>query len=106
MINLAQTNLLSLSKEDLLNITKQEIQEYVQVREYNSLTSNIPRVKNLEALDRRLQVYSIEDGQALELRNEIHKLLNNDVYINKKIKKNSGSLSNYEVYQKYLDNFR
>ena len=99
MINLSKTNLLGMTRNEVVEIAKQELEEYKEARQYNQVYQNIPILKNLESIEKRLQAFSIGDSEVLNLRNEIKDLLNEDVY--KKTESPKGRiLSDYEVKQK------
>lgn len=100
MIKLSKRNLITLNKEELLEITKQELQEYKEARKYNQVSSNIPRIKNLEALDKRLGYFAIADSEVHEVRVEVKKLLNEDVYKKTELPKATTHFSSYEDYLK------
>lgn len=104
MFNVSITDLSQLTKEELIELTANELNEYKEVRKVSDLTSNIPRIKNLEALEKKLQFYSLVDEESFQLRNEIKEILNEDVY--RKTDTKRDTLSNYEVMQNYYDNFR
>lgn len=97
MINLSNTNLLAMGRNEALEITKQELEEYKEARIYNQVSSNIPRLKNLEALDKRLGYFAVGDIEVNEVRNEVKQLLNEDVY--KKVTPQDRILSTYEIQQ-------
>ncbi len=98
MIKLSNTNLISMSKEELIQIAKQEIKEYKEARQYNQVYQNIPRLKNLEAIEKRLQAFSVGDSEVLNLRVEIKDLLNEDVYKKTELPKAITPFSSYEDY--------
>lgn len=104
MINLNTTDLNNLTKEELINLAVNELNEYKEAREIANLSSNIRQVKILEALEKRLQGHSLVDEEALLLRREINGVLNEDVH--KKTSTKRETLSNYEVMQNYYNNFR
>lgn len=97
MINLSNTNLLAMGRNEALEITKQELEEYKEARIYNQVSSNLPRLKNLEALDKRLGYFAVGDIEVNEVRNEVKQLLNEDVY--KKVTPQDRILSSYEIQQ-------
>lgn len=98
MMNLNQTNLINKDKQELLYIAKQELQEYKEARQYNQVSSNIPRIKNLEALEKRLAYFSLCDSEVSATRNEIKSLLNEDVYKKPNLSKAINPFSSYEEY--------
>lgn len=95
MINLSNTNLLAMGRNEALEITKQELAEYKEARIYNQVSSNISILKNLEALDKRLGYFSIGDSEVNEVRAEVKYLLNEDVY--KKTSTTNKVFNPYEV---------
>lgn len=104
MINLNTTDLNNLTKEELINLAVNELNEYKVAREVATLSSNIRQVKILEALEKKLQGHSLVDEEAYIIRTEIKGILNKDVYRKTDTKKDT--LSNYEVMQNYYNNFR
>lgn len=104
MINLNTTNLNILTKEELKSLAERELNEYMEARKVQNLSGNIRLVKGLEAVEKRLQYYSLEDKEAFLLRNKINEVLNEDVH--KKVSTKRDTLSNYEVMQNYYNNFR
>ena len=104
MINLNTIDLNNLTKEELINLAVNELNEYKEAREVANLSSNIRQVKVLEALEMRLQGHYLVDEEAFLLRNEIKEVLNEDVH--KKTSTKRETLSNYEVMQNYYNNFR
>lgn len=104
MINLNLTNLNDYTKEELKSLAERELNEYMEARKVQNLSSNIRLVKGLEAVEKRLQYYSLEDKEAFLLRNKINEVLNEDVH--KKVSTKRDTLSNYEVMQNYYNNFR
>lgn len=104
MINLNTTDLNNLTKEELINLAVNELNEYKEARKIANLSSNIRQVKILEALEKKLQGHSLVDEEALLLRSEINGVLNEDVH--KKTSAKKETLSTYEVMQNYYNNFR
>lgn len=104
MFNLNITDLTQLTKNELINLTVDTLNDYKEVREIANLSSNIRQIKILEALEKRLQCHSLVDENVYILRTEINSILNEDVY--KKTSSKRETLSNYEVHQNYLNNFR
>lgn len=104
MINLNTTDLNNLTKEELINLAVNELNEYKVAREVATLSSNIRQVKILEALEKKLQGHSLVDEEAYIIITEIKGILNKDVYRKTDTKKDT--LSNYEVMQNYYNNFR
>lgn len=104
MINLNTTDLNNLTKEELINLAVNELNEYKEAREVSNLSSNIRLAKELEVIEKRLQYYSLVDEEALLLRSKINEVLNEDVH--KKTSTKRETLSNYEVMQNYYNNFR
>lgn len=104
MINLNTTDLNILTKEELKSLAERELNEYMEARKVQNLSSNIRLVKGLEALEKRLQYHSLVDEEAFLLRSEINGVLNEDVY--KKSEDKGKTLSTYEVMQNYYNNFR
>ena len=98
MINLKQTNLIGMTKEELLEIATQEVQEYQEARQYNQVYQNIPRLKNLEAIEKRLGAYALGDENVINTRRVIKDLLNQDVYKKTTPPKATTNYSNYEDY--------
>lgn len=100
MINLSQTNLIGMTRNELLDIAKQEVQEYKEARQYNQVYQNIPILKNLEALEKRLQAFSMGDEEVMSIRGEVKDLLNQDVY-----KKTSPikTITNFSSYEDYIN---
>lgn len=83
MKDLSKINLISMGRDEILNITKEEIEEYKQIRTYNkSLGDNLILLKNLQTLERRLQRFGFGDSEVLGVRTEIKDLLNEDAYRN------------------------
>lgn len=103
MINLNKINLISMGRNELLEITRQELEEYKQARIYNQVSNNILRIKNLEALDKRLGYFAVGDNEVQEVRTEVKDLLNEDVY--KKTNPKGRLLSDYEVKQKQYSDY-
>lgn len=104
MLNLNTTDLNNLTKEELIDLAVNELNEYKEAREIANLSSNIRQVKILEALEKKLQGHSLVDEEALLLRSEINEVLNEDVH--KKTSAKKETLSTYEVMQNYYNNFR
>ncbi len=104
MINLNTTDLTQLTKEELLNLAVDTLNDYKEAREVSNLSSNIRQVKILEALEKNLQRHSLIDEEVSIVRSEINSILNEDVHKNTSCKRDI--LSNYEVHQNYLNNFR
>lgn len=103
MINLNKTNLIAMGRNELLEITRQELEEYKQARIYNQVTNNIPRIKNLEVLDKRLGYFAVGDNEVQEVRTEVKDLLNEDVY--KKTTPKGRILNDYEIKQKQYSDY-
>lgn len=80
MIDLNKTDLLAMGRNEALETTKQELEEYKEARVYNQVYQNIPRLKNLEALDKRLGAFAFGDTEVINIRTEVKQLLNEDVY--------------------------
>lgn len=100
MINLSQTNLIGMSRNELVDIAKQEVQEYKEARHYNQVSQNIPRLKNLEAIDKRLGAFAFGDEEVMNIRGEVKDLLNQDVYKKTTQPKTITNFSSYEDYIK------
>lgn len=98
MMNLKQTDLINKDKQELLEISKKELQEYKESRQYTQLSSNIARIKNLETLEKRLAYFSLCDSEVSDTRNEIKSLLNEDVYKKTNLSKSINPFSSYEEY--------
>lgn len=98
MIKLSNTDLISMSKEELIQIARKEVEEYKEDRQYKQVYQNIPRIKNLEAIEKRLQYHSIHDKEALDIRVEIKDMLNQDVYKKTEQPKAITHFSSYENY--------
>lgn len=98
MINLNRTDLISMGRNEVLDITKQELEEYKQARIYSQVSSNIPIIKNLEALEKRLGYFALADSEVQEIRAEVKKLLNEDVYKKTELPKAITHFSSYEDY--------
>lgn len=98
MINVKQTDLLGKTRNELVDIAKQEVQEYKEARVCNQLYQNIPRVKNLEAIDKRLGAFAFGDEEVMNLRGEIKDLLNQDVYKKTTPPKTIPNFPSYEDY--------
>lgn len=80
MLDITKLNLNSLSKDEILAITKQELEEYKTARQYNNVSSNITRIKALDKLNKRLSYFAMYDSNIQSVRSEINTLLNEDVY--------------------------
>ena len=103
MFDIRKTDLRMLGRNELLDITKQELESYKIERQRGLVSNNLPRLKNLETLNKRLGYYSIGDLEVSEVRNEVKQLLNEDVY--KKTSPKGRILSDYEVKQNHYKNF-
>ena len=103
MFDIRKTDLRMLGRNELLDVTKQELESYKIERQYGQVGNNLPRLKNLETLNKRLRYYSIGDLEVSEVRNEVKQLLNEDVY--KKTSPKGRILSDYEVKQNHYKNF-
>ena len=80
MIDISKLNLNSMNREQVLEITKQELEEYKIARQQYNLSSNIPRAKALDKLNKRLGYFSFADSEVQAVRNEVTELLNEDVF--------------------------
>lgn len=103
MFDIRKTDLRMLGRNELLDITKQELESYKIERQRGLVSNNLPRLKNLETLNKRLGYYSIGDLEVSEVRNEVKQLLNEDVY--KKTSPKGRILSDYEIKQNHYKNF-
>ena len=103
MFDIRKTDLRMLGRNELLDITKQELESYKIERQRGLVSNNLPRLKNLETLNKRLGYFSIGDSEVLEVRNEVNLLLNEDVY--KKTSPKGRILSDYEIKQNHYKNF-
>ena len=103
MFDIRKTDLRMLGRNELLDVTKQELESYKIERQYGQVGNNLPRLKNLETLNKRLGYYSIGDLEVSEVRNEVKQLLNEDVY--KKTSPKGRILSDYEIKQNHYKNF-
>lgn len=98
MINAKKTNIIYMGRNELLEIAKQELESYKAERQYNQVHQNIPRLKNLEVINKRLGAFSFGDSEVLKLRSEIKDLLNEDVYKKTEPPKAITHFSSYEDY--------
>ena len=103
MFDIRKTDLRMLGRNELLDVTKQELESYKIERQRGLVSNNLPRLKNLETLNKRLGYYSIGDLEVSEVRNEVKQLLNEDVY--KKTSPKGRILSDYEITQNHYKNF-
>ena len=102
MINLNQVNVSRLTKEEAQGIAVLELKDYKEARQVNKLSDNIRQVKVLEALERRLQYFSMSDPDVLAIRNEIKDLLNMDVYKTQNKPLNNNTVSYAVQYKKAM----
>ena len=104
MINLEKTNLRAMKRDEILNITRQELEEYKQVRVSNTNScEKLVRQKNLQTLERRLQPFGMGDSEVLEVRIEINGLLDEDVY--RKTTPKERVLNEYELNRKQYSDY-
>ena len=103
MLDIRKINLLDLGRNELLDVTKKELEYYKVERQSGLVSNNLPRLKTLERIDKRLGVFALGDSEILEGRNEVKQLLNEDVY--KKTSPKGRILSNYEIKQNHYKNF-
>ena len=104
MFDIRKTDLRMLGRNELLDITKQELESYKIERQRGLVSNNLPRLKNLETLNKRLGYYSIGDLEVSEVRNEVKQLLNEDVY--KKTSPKGRILSDYEIKQNHYKKYK
>lgn len=96
-------NLLGMNREQALAYAKDNLECYKIERQYGQVGNNLPRLKTLERIDKRLGVFALGDSEVSEVRNNIKQLLNEDVY--KKTSPKGRILSDYEIKQNHYKNF-
>lgn len=96
-------NLLGMNRNEVLALAKENLESYKIERQSGLVSNNLPRLKTLERIDKRLGVFALGDSEILEVRNEVKQLLNEDVY--KKTSPKGRILSDYEVKQNHYKNF-
>lgn len=99
MFDIRKTDIIVLGRNELLEITKGELEKYKLERQYGQVGNNIPRLKNLDALEKRLGYFSIGDSEVSEVRNEVKQLLNEDVY---KRPTPKGQIQNFSCAEEYI----